>query len=127
MGRSFMEVARATTEIVRVLARVRKIEVARLQLGPVPAVLLARRMGEKRPVRAGAQRAGLQRAIRWVDRITSGGPNCLRRSLLELSLDGGAAEELLSMGFRVGGVPKSGHAWLASESQAVSYDAVVRV
>jgi len=53
------------------------------------------------------------------------GPNCLRRSLLEMSLDRGAAQEKLLAGYKAGGLVGSGHAWLESESTSERYDAVI--
>jgi hypothetical protein len=68
--------------------------------------------------------------IALVDRVLPGEPNCLRRALLEIALDAGAAEEPLHLGLKVPGGPRSGHAWLASwpdAANASAYDAVLEV
>ena len=52
------------------------------------------------------------------------GPNCLRRALLEMRLDGGAAGEPLRIGLQKSGGFGSGHAWLdGSDPEATHYDA----
>jgi len=55
------------------------------------------------------------------------GGNCLRRSLLEMSLDAGAASERLLAGFRTGGATTSGHAWLESDAVREHYDAIIPI
>jgi Transglutaminase-like superfamily len=71
-------------------------------------------------------RLKLRRAIAAVDARFPDGGNCLRRSLLEIALDAGAAAETLYAGFQARGGRNSGHAWLASHpDQAERYDAVV--
>jgi hypothetical protein len=52
--------------------------------------------------------------------------------LLEISMDAGAARELVQMGFRSGGGEGSGHAWLGPEimmdgKTPSSYDAIVSI
>ena len=70
------------------------------------------------------RRVMLRRLIGAVDARMPGGPNCYRRSLLELGLDAAAAREPLNMGLRPHGGPKSGHAWLGqSEPGAEVYEA----
>lgn len=104
-----------------------RVEWSRRRLGPLGAAQKMRSKGTKIPARGTAERAWLQRAVHTVDRIFPGGPNCYRRALLEMALDSGAASEPLMMGFRIGGGPGSGHAWLASHPPAATYDAVISV
>jgi hypothetical protein len=44
-----------------------------------------------------------------------------------MSLDAGAAGEQLLAGFKAGGVPASGHAWLESHGVSETYDAVISI
>lgn len=120
---------RTFAEVVSVLRRFGRMEAVRRQLGPAGAMAQARRLGEACRTRDAAGRASLRRAIRFVDRAKLGStPNCFRRALVEISLDSGAATEPLMMGFRHGGGPRSGHAWLASEAEsAARYDAVISI
>ena len=120
---------RTFAEVVSVLARFDRMETIRCQLGPSGAMAQARRLGEACGARDASGRAFLRRAIRFVDRAKLGStPNCFRRALVEVSLDSGAAKEPLMMGFRHGGGPRSGHAWLASEAEpGARYDAVISI
>jgi hypothetical protein len=88
---------------------------------------LARRSALRSPIRTISQRSSLRRAIARVDSLFPGGPNCFRRSLMEISLDRGAAREKLLAGFQKGGGLGSGHAWLESHDVEKSYDAVFAV
>jgi hypothetical protein len=91
------------------------------------AVALARADAAGRPKRTATARQQLRRVIAAVDARMPGGPNCVRRSLMEMSLDAGAARELLHAGLRRGGGPGSGHAWLKSQPVSESYDVVISV
>jgi hypothetical protein len=84
-------------------------------------------MGVRSPIRDVAGRARLQRAIRWVDRTIFREPNCYRRLLVEIALDGGAATEKVILGFRAGGRAGSGHAWLETTPPVASYDALIAI
>ena len=115
-------------EALRVLKILEVTERARTSLGPKEAALKVRGIGRLKPRRTEADRARLQCAIRWVDRLLEPGGNCLRRSLLEMGLDAGAAEESLMLGLRAGGGPRSGHAWLSSQAvQDRDYELVASV
>ncbi len=61
---------------------------------------------ETRRSRGRVGRSRLRRAIGWVDAAFPGGPNCFRRTLMEIALDAGAAGETLVFGLDVG---KTGH------------------
>jgi hypothetical protein len=74
-----------------------------------------------------AGRARLQKVIRWVDRTIFREPNCFRRVLVEVALDGGAAVEKVILGFRAGGSTGSGHVWLESAPPVASYDALIAI
>ena len=107
------------------------MERVRLSVGPRPAVLLARRMGEQRATRSRTERRALHRLVSIIDRCWRGGPNCYRRVLLEVAMDGGAAREAVKMGFRSTGGQGSGHAWLgdavAIDGRNQPYDAIVSI
>jgi hypothetical protein len=113
-------------EMVRVLFAVPRVELHRRRSSLHHAANLIRK-GSSRRLRAPDDRARLRRAIAIVDARLPGGPNCVRRSLLEIALDRAAANEKLLAGFVSGGGPKSGHAWLESERVAQRYDAVITV
>ena len=116
----------ALWETVRVLFAVPRVEVLRRGSSLHDAANRIRK-GSSRRLRAPEGRARLRRAIAVVDARLPGGPNCVRRSLLEMALDRGAANEKLLAGFVSGGGPKSGHAWLESEGMSQRYDAVITI
>jgi hypothetical protein len=119
--------AAAVLDLVRIVRMVPAIEVMRRRASLSSAVHGARALGARRIARSPAGRAALKRLIAAIDRRLPGGGNCLRRSLIEMALDGGAAREPLFAGFRTGGGPKSGHAWLESDPSGGSYDAVISI
>ena len=114
-------------DLLRVLGILPVVEWRRRRLSLHAAVAHARAASGACAARSPAQRASLQRAIRVVDACMPGGQNCVRRALIEISLDGSAARERLYAGFRSGGKPKSGHAWLESHPVGETYDAVIAV
>jgi hypothetical protein len=118
---------RTLWEMTRVLVDVPRVERQRRQSSLHQAVGAARRRASGRRLRSLEGRARLRRAIAIVDARLPDGPNCVRRSLLEMSLDRGAANVKLLAGFVSGGGPKSGHAWLESERVLQHYDAVIAV
>lgn len=93
-------------ELVRVARIVRDVERRRLRGGPEAIVREVRGRGAREKRRGPIGRARLRRAIGWVDAFFPGGPNCFRRTLLELGLDAGAARERLVFGLDVG---RTGH------------------
>jgi hypothetical protein len=114
-------------DIFRVARLLPAVELQRRRGSIHSAVALARKGGMERRVRSSEDRAGLKRVIGAVDRRLPGGGNCVRRALLEIALDGGAAREHFFAGLRSGGGSKSGHAWLESDSPGGVYDAVVAI
>jgi hypothetical protein len=118
---------RTLWEITRVLLDVPQVERQRRNFSLHQAVGAARRRASTRNARSSEGRARLRRAIAIVDARLLNGPNCVRRSLLEMGLDRGAGGEKLLAGFVSGGGPKSGHAWLESERVLQHYDAVIAV
>jgi hypothetical protein len=88
-------------EIVRVARIVRELERSRLSDGPETIVRDCRARGSREKERGPIGRARLRRAIGWVDALSPRGPNCFRRTLLELALDAGAAREKLVFGLDV--------------------------
>jgi hypothetical protein len=114
-------------DLLRVLSALPLVEWRRRRQSLHLAVANIRAGGEKRAARSGAARARLQRLIGAVDARMPGGGNCVRRVLLEMSLDRGAAGERLLAGLRSGGGPGSGHAWLESHPVRETYDAVIAV
>jgi Transglutaminase-like superfamily len=104
-----------------------RVEILRRRRSLHLAAAKARSAAWASPTRSSDQRLTLRRAIATVDAFFPGGPNCLRRSLMEVALDRGAADEKLLAGFRSHGGARSGHAWLESEPHQESYDAVFSV
>ncbi len=88
---------------------------------------MARCGGVARGARSPAARRRLKRLIGAVDRRLPGGQNCVRRALIEIALDGGAARERFFAGLQLGGRPGSGHAWLESDPATERYDAVIAI
>lgn len=105
-------------EVARVLVCV--VHAERLRVGETPerAVTTMRSRGRQASARGVTGRARLRRAIAWVDAVFPGGPNCFRRVLAEVGLDGGAASETLVFGLDVG-AGESGHvAFKGAEDRA---------
>jgi hypothetical protein len=114
-------------DLWRVLRLVPVVDQWRRDLSLHRAVAAARDGGSRRPSRAPAARTRLRRVIGAVDRRLPGGQNCVRRALLEMALDGGAARERFLAGLQTGGGSGSGHAWLESEPTSKRYDAVIAI
>ena len=113
--------------LLRVLIALPIVEWRRRRVSLHRAVALARAGAGSRLRRSDAERLRLRRVITAFDARMPGGPNCVRRALLEMSLDAGAASEPMYAGLRRGGGPGSGHAWLHSQTVSESYDAVISV
>jgi hypothetical protein len=107
-------VLRAFTEFFEIVRLAIAVDRDRATRGPVELTRSLRARGAKHVARSTRRRASLQRTIRVVDRLFPSGPNCYRRSLVEIGMDAGAAAEPLYMGLTAAGGSKSGHAWLAS-------------
>lgn len=119
---------RLLREVVRIVRILPTIESVRLQEPLHGAVGSARSLGAKRLTRSNAEREDLQRVIRLVDRFVPCGRNCVRRALLEISLDAAAAQMPFMAGFKASSGPGSGHAWLGSPgSESEMYDAVFTI
>lgn len=115
-------------ELARAVALMPRVEWWRRSAGTRPAVEAARRLGSSRIMRDQSERDHLRRVIAIVDGLLPlTEPNCFRRVLLEIALDGGAAHEIVHVGLPAHGTPRSGHVWLAGERSARSYDAVIAV
>jgi hypothetical protein len=114
-------------DFLRVLGILPIVEWRRRRLSLHRAVARARADAGKVGARSTVGRARLRRLITAVDARMPGGANCVRRALLEMSLDATAAQERLFAGLKTGGGPRSGHAWLESEPVRESYDAVIAV
>lgn len=113
------------SETARVLASLPVVEIGRRFTGPAPLVARLRSRAMTRRQRDPAAREQLKKIIAWVDARLPAGANCYRRSLLEVALDRGAAQEPLFMGLSSDGGPRSGHAWLGDHSDGRDYDAVI--
>jgi hypothetical protein len=114
--RSVEQAAPFAREVVRALGVVREADQLRLNDTPERAVSTMRGRGRPATRRGPIGRARLRRAIGWVDAAFPGGPNCFRRTLTEIALDSGAAEETLVFGLDVG---HTGHvAFKDSEDRA---------
>src|SRR4051794_12779383 len=119
------DVARVGSEVPRVLRILPYVEWRRRRLGPRRLVDMFRAMGAQCEGDRNPQaRARLRRAIRWVDALFVGSPNCYRRVLLEIALDPDAAREPVFVAVQARGGPRSGHAWLGPEKNTgMEYDA----
>lgn len=117
----------AALDFVRVLGSLPGVELRRREASLHSAVAGARQKGARRIARSAADRARLRVIISRLDRYFPGGGNCVRRALLEMALDSGAARERVFAGFKTGGGVGSGHAWLESDAPANRYDAVISI
>jgi hypothetical protein len=95
-------------EVGRAVAIVVQAERTRTREAPERAVALMRERGARQPARGPIGRSRLRLAIGWVDAFFPRGPNCFRRTLIEIALDAGAAQETLVFGLDV---DKTGHVW----------------
>lgn len=100
------EAAPLGVELARAARMLLVAERARQAASPEHAVRAMRERGRLAGRRGLVARARLRRAIGWVDAAHPSGPNCYRRTLMELALDAGAAEEPLVFGLDVG---RTGH------------------
>lgn len=120
---------RAFLDLVQIMRQIRALDRLRTSQGPRTAIASARKAGSGRRIRAEAERLRLRQFIAAIDRRLPGGPNCYRRALVEMALDGGAAAEVVQLGFRDVGGAGSGHAWLGGEieqdDKGSPYDAIV--
>jgi hypothetical protein len=112
-----------SVELVRALALVREAEGLRLGGSPERAVRVMRERGRRATKRGTVGRARLRRAVGWVDAAFPGGPNCFRRTLVEVGLDAGAAGETLVFGLDVG---RTGHVSF-KDSEDRSFDVAFEV
>jgi hypothetical protein len=95
-------------------------------------VATCRDLGSAQQTRRETDRLRLRRIISLVDRCLPDGGNCVRRALLEMALDGGAARDTFLAGLQSQGGPGSGHAWLAwrpaqDKTNSDRYDAVISI
>jgi hypothetical protein len=114
-------------EVVLVVRVLPSIERCRLRMSLHEAVSSTRQAAIRTELRDDNRRTSLRRAIRLIDRLLPGEPNCVRRSLLEIRLDAGAAKERFYAGLQSGGGPRSGHAWLESHGADRRFDAVIAI
>jgi hypothetical protein len=120
-------------DLGRVLVVLPVVEKGRKQGSPAPLLAAMRLRGNQAPKRSAAARARLARAIRWVDRLGPGGPNCLRRTLLRVALDPDAAKEPVVLGLNVSAVrggarsEATGHAWVEEAEPAGRYEVEFRI
>lgn len=111
-------------EIALVMLALPCVELARRTLGPAPAVATLRERGAAAIRRDARGRARLARAIAACDRLLPlGKGGCYRRTLLEIALDAGAAEEPIFLGFS----GPEGHAWLPRSSPGRRFQSVVEL
>ena len=107
-------------ELLRALAVIQDAERLRLRKSTEEAVAAMRARGQGEQARGPIGRARLRRAIGWADAFFPAGGNCLRRVLIELGLDSGAASEPLAFGLDVGG---TGHVAFA-DAEELRFDVV---
>lgn len=110
-------------EIDRVLRSIVRVENTRRQVPPERAIATMRARGRRCSKRSLVGRARLRRAIGWIDALMPGGENCYRRTLLELGLDAGAANETLVFGLDIG---KTGHVAFKGREEA-SFDVAFEI
>lgn len=111
-------------DLIRVLRALPAVERGRRAEDVGLLVQTLRERGSVSIARGPDRRRRLQKVIGRVDRLFPDGGNCLRRALLEISLDAGAAREPLNLGLRAHGGPRSGHAWLGTaDAPHDAYDA----
>jgi hypothetical protein len=120
------EIAGLGCDLWRVLVAMVPVYLDWRWLGTRPALLRARERGARAPTRDDAGRARLRRAVAAADARWPGGPNCLRRALLEISLDSAASRETLFLHLDAAGGRGSWHARLASVPEdGGTYDATL--
>lgn len=127
LGQALRALCLTSVELMRALRSVPRVEANRRHKNLHDAVAAARAASEGRMPLPPERRAALRRAINIVDAWFPRGANCVRRSLLEMALDPGAAHEEFLAGFQSRGGPGSGHAWLGSNAASKSFDAVFRL
>jgi hypothetical protein len=110
-------------EVARALGVVGRAERLRRTASPERAVAMMRASGRGERARGIVGRARLRRAIGWVDAAFPTGPNCFRRVLVEIALDGAAANETLVFGLDVG---KTGHVAF-KDSEQRSFDVAFEI
>jgi hypothetical protein len=110
-------------DAARALRLVPEAERARHATSPERAVAAMRARGRMCHTRGALARARLRRAIGWVDALHPRGPNCYRRTLLELALDAGAAHETLVFGLDVG---RTGHVAFKGREE-LGFDALFEI
>jgi hypothetical protein len=108
-------------ELVRAARMLPRAEAQRRE-PPALAVRTMRARGRFGPRRGLVGRARLRRAIAWLDAATTS-PNCYRRTLAEIALDAGAAEETLVFGLDVG---RTGHVAFAG-AEELTFDVAFEV
>jgi hypothetical protein len=114
-------------EAGRVLLALAPLERRLRRLGPKELLEQTRAQGLRARERNPAERQRLRQVIGWIDSRLPGG-NCYRRALLEISLDRGAAQASLCLGFNLDGNRVSGHAWVAAQPEDnASYQACIRM
>jgi hypothetical protein len=114
-------------EAGRVVLALARLERSFRRLGPKELLEKARAQGVLARERSPAERHRLRQVIGWIDSRLPGG-TCYRRALLEISLDRGAAQTSLCLGFNLDGDRVSGHAWVADPVEDnAGYQACIRM
>lgn len=114
-------------ELLRVLAVLPVIEVARRLFGPGPAIKVLRGSALRKLLRDSAGRQRLHRAVGWVDRHLWPGANCYRRVLLQVALDRGVAAEPVYFGLKLENDRLDGHAWLSGQTVGESFPVILQL
>jgi hypothetical protein len=118
------DLARDTLVAARTL---REVEKARWLEGPATLVARLRARGMKTETRSPEERRRLLRVIHHVDRFMKGGPNCYRRSLARIALDGESAREPFVLGLNQPDERAHGHAWLEGDPSNERFDVEFRL
>ncbi|MBL8793478.1 MAG: lasso peptide biosynthesis protein [Planctomycetia bacterium] len=114
-------------EVLRVLAALPAVEIARRVCGPQALLATLRDARWRRLERDAAGRQRLRRAVGWVDRHLGSGGNCYRRALLEIALDRGVAAEPVYFGLKLENERLDGHAWLPGQTDGGAFPFTIRL
>ena len=120
-------------DLGQVLWTLPRVERGRRRGSPGDVLEMLRARGKAARRRSERSERRLARAIRWVDRLGPGGPNCLRRALLRVALDPVAAEKEVVLGLNLTRLRSgersdaAGHAWVGDAEPEGRYEVEFRV
>jgi hypothetical protein len=133
LGEAARECASFAVDVGRALQVLPAVERCRSAGMPEHALSALRARGARAAARTPRGETSLGRAIRYVDRFSPGGGNCLRRTLLRVALDPEAAKQPVVLGLNVSEARRgtrsdaSGHAWVGEGEASGRYEVEFRV